>query len=129
MPEFLGGGDPSIIAQQTTPILLIALAQCVVLQIGSIDLSNAAVALLCAILTAKTLGPIGIVSPFLYVGAVTVIGMLNGFVLTRTQTPSFALTPGMLGILQRPASSSRGPTSPMSRPTSATSPGCSRSGS
>lgn len=100
VPEFLGGGGPSIIAQQTTPILLIALAQCVVLQIGSIDLSNAAMALLCAILTAKTLGPMGIVSPFLCVGAVTVIGMLNGFVLTRTQIPSFALTLGTLGILQ-----------------------------
>jgi ribose transport system permease protein len=100
VPQFLGGGGPSIIAQQATPILLIALAQCVVLQVGSIDLSNASMALLCAILSAKTLGPLGIVSPFLCVGVVTLIGMFNGAVLTFTQVPSFALTLGTLGILQ-----------------------------
>jgi ribose transport system permease protein len=100
VPQFLGGGGPSIIAQQATPILLIALAQCVVLQVGSIDLSNASMALLCAILSALTLGPLGIASPFLCVGIVTLIGMLNGAVLTVTQIPSFALTLGTLGILQ-----------------------------
>ena len=100
VPQFLGGGGPSIIAQQATPILLIALAQCVVLQVGSIDLSNASMALLCAILSAITLGPLGIASPFLCVGVVTLIGMLNGAVLTFTQIPSFALTLGTLGILQ-----------------------------
>ena len=100
VPQFLGGGGPSIIAQQATPILLIALAQCVVLQVGSIDLSNASMALLCAILSAITLGPLGIASPFLCVGVVTLIGMLNGAVLTSTQIPSFALTLGTLGILQ-----------------------------
>ena len=78
VPQFLGGGGPSIIAQQATPILLVALAQCVVLQVGSIDLSNASMALLCAILSAKTLGPLGIASPFLCLGVVTLIGMLNG---------------------------------------------------
>ena len=88
VPQFLGGGGPSIIAQQATPILLIALAQCVVLQVGSIDLSNASMALLCAILSATTLGPLGIASPFLCVGVVTLIGMLNGAVLTFTQIPS-----------------------------------------
>jgi ribose transport system permease protein len=100
VPQFLGGGGPSIIAQQATPILLIALAQCVVLQVGSIDLSNASMALLCAILSAKTLGPLGIASPILCVGVVTLIGMFNGAVLTFTQIPSFALTLGTLGILQ-----------------------------
>ena len=100
VPQFLHGGGPSIIAQQATPILLIALAQCVVLQVSSIDLSNASMALLCAILSAETLGPLGIASPCLCVGVVTLIGMLNGAVLTFTQIPSFALTLGTLGILQ-----------------------------
>jgi ribose transport system permease protein len=100
VPQFLRGGGPSIIAQQATPILLIALAQCVVLQVGSIDLSNASMALLCAILSAKTLGSLGIASPFLCVGIVTLIGMFNGAVLTFTQVPSFALTLGTLGVLQ-----------------------------
>ena len=100
VPQFLGGGGPSIIAQQTTPILLVALAQCVVLQIGSIDLSNAAMALLCAILTAMTLGPLNGAAPFLCVAVVTLIGIGNGLLLSYTQVPSFALTLGTLGILQ-----------------------------
>ena len=102
VPQFLGGGGPSIIAQQATPILLIALAQCVVLQVGSIDLSNASMALLCAILSAKTLGPLGIASPILCVGVVTLIGMFNGAVLTFTQIPSFALTLVRLASCRRP---------------------------
>lgn len=100
VPEFLGGGGPSIIAQQATPILLVALGQCVVLQIGSIDLSNAAMALFCTILSALTLGPLGIASPFLCVAVVTLIGALNGALMVFAQIPSFALTLGTLGVLQ-----------------------------
>lgn len=99
-PTFLGGGGPSIIAQQATPILLVALGQCLVLQIGSIDLSNAAMALLTTILAALTLGPLGVTSPFLCVAIVTLIGALNGAILVFAQIPSFALTLGTLGVLQ-----------------------------
>jgi ribose transport system permease protein len=100
VPEFLGGGGPSIIAQQATPILLVALGQCVVLQIGSIDLSNAATGLFCAILSALTLGPLGVASPLLCLAVVTLIGVGNGLVLVYTQIPSFALTLGTLGVMQ-----------------------------
>ena len=100
VPTFLGGGGPAIIAQQATPILLIALGQCIVLMIGSIDLSNGAMALFCSILTAMTLGSLGIASPFLCVGLVTLIGVANGILLVHGQIPSFALTIGTLGILQ-----------------------------
>lgn len=100
VPAFIGGGGPSIIAQQATPILLVALGQCVVLMIGSIDLSNAALALFCAILTAMTLGPLGVASPLLCVAIVTLLGMANGFLHAYAQIPSFALTLGTLGLLQ-----------------------------
>lgn len=100
VPEFLGGGGPSIIAQQAAPILLVALSQCIVLQTGQIDLSNAALGLFCAILLALTLDKIGIASPFLCVAIVTVIGLINGLLIVTTQVPSFALTLGTLGILQ-----------------------------
>ncbi len=100
VPQFLGGGGPSIIAQQAVPILLIALAQCAVLQVGGIDLSNAAMALLSAILCAEWLGPLGALGPVLAVAVVTGVGALNGLVLTVAQIPSFALTLGTLGILQ-----------------------------
>jgi len=100
VPQFLGGGGPSIIAQQATPILLVALGQSVILLIGSIDLSIAAMTLLTAILSALTLGPLGVVSPFLCVAAATAIGIGNGLLLVSTQIPSFALTLGTLGVLQ-----------------------------
>ena len=100
VPQFLGGGGPSIIAQQAAPILLIALALCAVLQVGGIDLSNAAMALLSAIVCAKWLGPLGALGPPLAVMVVTGIGALNGLILTVAQIPSFALTLGTLGILQ-----------------------------
>lgn len=58
-PAFLGGGGLAIVATQCTAILLVALGQCLVLNVGSIDLSNAAIALFSAILLAKTIGPAG----------------------------------------------------------------------
>jgi ribose transport system permease protein len=100
VPEFLGGGGPSIIAQQATPILLVALGQCVVLQVGSIDLSNAATGLFACILAALTLGPLGVASPMLCLAVVTAIGVINGLILVYTQIPSFALTLGTLGVMQ-----------------------------
>lgn len=103
VPTFLGGGGPSIIAQQATPILLVALGQCIVLQIGSIDLSNASIALLCSILAALWLGPLGAAAPVLCVALVTLIGVVNGLVLVYTQIPSFALTLGTLGVMQAAA--------------------------
>jgi len=103
VPEFLGGGGPSIIAQQATPILLVALGQCVVLQIGSIDLSNAATGLFCTILAALTLGPLGAAAPVLCLVVVTLIGIVNGLLLVHTQIPSFALTLGTLGVMQAAA--------------------------
>lgn len=103
VPTFLGGGGPSIIAQQATPILLVALGQCIVLQIGSIDLSNASIALLCSILAALWLGPLGAAAPILCVALVTLIGVVNGLVLVYTQIPSFALTLGTLGVMQAAA--------------------------
>lgn len=103
VPEFLGGGGPSIIAQQATPILLVALGQCVVLQIGSIDLSNAAIGLFCTILAAMMLGPLGEAAPVFCLAVVTLIGIVNGLVLVHTKIPSFALTLGTLGVMQAAA--------------------------
>lgn len=100
VPTFLGGGGPSIVAQQATPILLLALGQSMVLTIGSIDLSNGAMALFCSIVTALTLSSFGVASPFLSVGIVTLIGIGNGLLLVYAQVPSFALTLGTLGVLQ-----------------------------
>lgn len=99
-PNFMGGGGLSILATQATPILLVALGQAFVLHVGSLDLSNAAMALLAAILAASFLGPLGATAPALCLAIITVIGIVNGLLFAYTQVPSFALTLGTLGILQ-----------------------------
>ncbi|CAH0158672.1 ABC transporter permease [Microbacterium sp. Bi128] len=97
-PAFLGGGGLTIIAASAAPILLVALGQALVLHIGSIDLSNAAIALLGAILLATFLAPLGAVAPLVVLAIVTLCGALNGLLVAFAQVPSFALTLGTLGI-------------------------------
>ncbi|WP_255378341.1 ABC transporter permease [Quadrisphaera sp. DSM 44207] len=99
-PRFLGGGGLSILAVQSTTILLVALAQAVVLHVGSIDLSVAAMAILSAIVLALTLGPLGVLAPLLCIAVLGVVGAVNGLLVAHAQVPSFALTLGALGILQ-----------------------------
>ncbi len=99
-PAFLGGGGPGILALQATFILLVALGQSTVLNIGSIDLSNAAMAVLSAMILAMTIGNLGPIAIVLSLVIATAIGAVNGFIVAYTQVPSFALTLGTLGILQ-----------------------------
>jgi ribose transport system permease protein len=74
-----------------------------VLNIGSIDLSNAAVALLGALVMAIALPPMGLTAYLVVLLLVTVIGAINGAVIGYAQVPSFALTLGTLAILQTAA--------------------------
>ena len=99
-PQFLGGGGPGILALQAAFILLAALGQASVLNVGSIDLSNAANAVLSAMVLAMMLGSLGPLALVLSIGLATLIGVVNGLVVAYTQVPSFALTLGTLGILQ-----------------------------
>lgn len=99
-PAFVTGGGLSILAVQAAPILLVALGQAMVLHVGSIDLSNAALVVFAAIVLAQTLGPLGAAAPLISVGLMTVIGAANGLLIAFGQIPSFALTLGTLGILQ-----------------------------
>jgi ribose transport system permease protein len=102
-PSFVGSGGFNIVASNAAPILLVALGQALVLNIGSIDLSNASITLLGAILLAMMLGPIGASSPFLLLAIVTLFGAVNGLIVAFTQVPSFALTLGTFGIFQSAA--------------------------
>jgi ribose transport system permease protein len=99
-PDFVGGGGLGILAIQATSVLLVALGQAMVLHVGSIDLSNAALAILAAILLALMLGPLAAAAPVLCLVIVTVVGAVNGLLVAYTQVPSFALTLGTLGIVQ-----------------------------
>lgn len=98
-PDFVGGGGLSILAVQATSILLVALGHAMVLHVGSIDLSNAALAIFAAILLALTLGPLAGGAIVVTLVVVTLVGAVNGWLVAYTQVPSFALTLGTLGIL------------------------------
>jgi ribose transport system permease protein len=102
-PAFIGSGGVTIVASSAASILLVALGQAFVLNIGSIDLSNASITLLGAILLAMTLGPLGGLSPVLVLVLVTLFGAINGVIVAFAQVPSFALTLGTFGIFQAAA--------------------------
>ena len=93
----------SIVAGTAAPILLVAVGQSMVLNIGSIDLSNAAISMLGAIVMAILVPQIGILGILTVLALMTLVGAINGAVLAYTQVPSFALTLGTLGILQTAA--------------------------
>jgi ribose transport system permease protein len=102
-PNYLSPFGISIAAATAAPILLVAVGQAMVLNIGSIDLSNAAISMLGAILLALAVPQAGVLGIVGVLVLMTAIGALNGFVLAHTQVPSFALTLGTLGILQTAA--------------------------
>jgi len=99
-PAFLGGTGISIVTESAAPILLVALGQAMVLNIGSIDLSNAAISLYGAILLALALPTLGIGAPIAVLVLVTLFGAINGAIVAYAQVPSFALTLATLGILE-----------------------------
>ncbi len=101
--NYLGPLGISIATATAAPILFLALGQSMVLNIGSIDLSNAAIALLGSLLLALALPPMGFGAIILVLIVVTVIGAVNGAVIGYAQVPSFALTLGTLAILQTAA--------------------------
>lgn len=102
-PNYLGPFGISIATGTAAPILLIAVGQAMVLNIGSIDLSNAAISMLGAILLALMVPEIGLAGIAVVLVVMTLIGALNGAILAYTQVPSFAMTLGTLGILQTAA--------------------------
>jgi len=79
---------------------MVALSQSLVLNIGSIDLSNAALSLLGAIILAVSLPRLGVSAPVFILILTTLFGAVNGALVAYTRAPSFALTLGTLGIFQ-----------------------------
>jgi ribose transport system permease protein len=102
-PNFLTGGGMGIVASLAAPVLMIALGQAMVLNVGSIDLSNASMGLLGAILLALMLSQYGAISPIAILAVTTLFGVANGLLVAFAKVPSFALTLGTLGIFQSAA--------------------------
>lgn len=102
-PAYIHWTGLSIVAEAAAPIMLVALGQAMVLNIGSIDLSNAAISLFGAILLALALPTLGVFALVAVLLVVTILGAINGAVVAYAQVPSFALTLGTLGILESAA--------------------------
>src|SRR6478609_1749462 len=73
--------------EQSTPLALLAIGQCLVVLTGRIDLSNAALASLCGVLLAQTLGSLGVASvPLVLLGG-AVAGAVIGWITSRRRFP------------------------------------------
>ena len=101
-PSFLNVGL-GVLTLQAAPILFLALGHMVVLRTGGIDLSNAAVAVACAIVLATLLGDLGPIATVVTLAVGAGAGLLNGFIAARFQVPSFSVTLGTLGVWQAAA--------------------------
>jgi ribose transport system permease protein len=99
-PSFLAAGGMGMVTEIAAPILLIALGQTIVLNVGSIDLSNAGMSLLGAILLAIFLPRFGVTTPLMIVVLTSLFGLINGVLVAYTNAPAFALTLGTLGIFE-----------------------------
>jgi ribose transport system permease protein len=99
-PLFLSVENALNIGRQSSVLLLVALAETVIILIGSIDLSVGSIVTLAGILSASAanrFGTLAGVAVGIAVGAI--VGLVNGSLLTRLKVPSFLVTLGMLSIL------------------------------
>jgi fructose transport system permease protein len=91
----------SLIIQQVTVIGILAAAQSLVILTAGIDLSVAAIMVLCSVVMGKFAIDLGIPTPIAIVlGFVlgTACGLLNGFLVTRLRLPPFIVTLGTWNI-------------------------------
>ena len=99
-PLFLSSANALNIGRQSSVLLTVALAETMVILIGSIDLSIGAIVTLTGILAALTVNSLGVGGATLVgIGVGAMVGLVNGGLVTRLKVPSFLVTLGMLSIL------------------------------
>ena len=96
--SFLSLDNLSVLAAEASVILLLATAQTVVILLGGIDLSMAALAALASVLIALTLPWAGFYGVIGILALTTLIGAFQGYVHARAQLPSVVVTLAGLGI-------------------------------
>jgi len=97
-PSFLSFGNLSVLAAESSVILLLATAQTVVILLGGIDLSMAALASLASVLIALALPWAGFYGMIAVLALTTFIGALQGYVHAHAQLPSVVVTLAGLGM-------------------------------
>lgn len=97
-PSFLSPYSLKVLAGESSAILLLATGQTLVILLGGIDLSMAALASLASVLLALGLPIGGVGTLAAALGLTTGIGALQGFIHARAQVPSFVVTLAGLGL-------------------------------
>ncbi|MGD9508615.1 MAG: ABC transporter permease [Geminicoccaceae bacterium] len=97
-PSFLSFYSLTVLAGESSVILLLATAQTVVILLGCIDLSMAALASLASVLIAFALPFAGLPGLLAVLGLTTGLGALQGFIHARAQVPSFVVTLAGMGL-------------------------------
>jgi ribose/xylose/arabinose/galactoside ABC-type transport system permease subunit len=99
VPNFFSKQNFSAILFQYSIIGFLALGQLLVILTAGIDLSQGSMVAFTSIVVALTMAKFGIV-PAVLAGltATTVLGLVNGLLVSRTRIPAFVVTLGMMGI-------------------------------
>ncbi len=97
-PSFLSLDNLGVLANESSVILLLATAQTIVILLGGIDLSVAALAALASVLIALALPALGASGVVGVLTLTTLLGAFQGFVHARAQLPSVVVTLAGLGM-------------------------------
>nr|VFK23026.1 MAG: mannose ABC transporter membrane protein /fructose ABC transporter membrane protein /ribose ABC transporter membrane protein [Candidatus Kentron sp. MB]VFK26617.1 MAG: mannose ABC transporter membrane protein /fructose ABC transporter membrane protein /ribose ABC transporter membrane protein [Candidatus Kentron sp. MB]VFK74521.1 MAG: mannose ABC transporter membrane protein /fructose ABC transporter membrane protein /ribose ABC transporter membrane protein [Candidatus Kentron sp. MB] len=99
--RFLSAFNLSLIAQQVTIIGILACAQTIIILTAGIDLSIAALMVLSSVVMGKlavVLGLNPLVAIAMGIGVATILGAINGVLITRLRLPAFIVTLGTWNI-------------------------------
>lgn len=97
-PASLRGSSVSVTLDQAAVLLLLATAQCLIILMGRIDLSNAAMCSAYTVITALVLNGQGPVSIPILALLALLVGFVQAWIHMQFQVPSFVVTLGILGI-------------------------------
>jgi ribose transport system permease protein len=97
-PSFLSRYSLVVLMGESSPILLLAIAQTTVIMLGGIDLSVAAIASLASVLLALVLPTLGVWGLLAVLLLATVIGSAQGYIHVMAQIPSFVVTLAGMGL-------------------------------
>ena len=97
-PASLRGSSVSVTLDQAAVLLLLATAQCLIILMGRIDLSNAAMCSAYTVITALVLNGQGPAAIPMLVLLALVVGFAQAWIHMQFQVPSFVVTLGILGI-------------------------------
>lgn len=97
-PSFLSAYSLGVLAAEASVILLLATGQTLVVLLGRIDLSTAAVASLVSVIVALALPKLGVAALPAAVLIAAAIGALHGIVHVQAGVPSFIVTLAGLGL-------------------------------